>query len=60
MVLATRRSWLCRGVGEQGKREVNRGHTCKPPTNALKEVAEKEMATSAMGTVREASQGMQP
>nr|KAF6452787.1 hypothetical protein HJG59_008143 [Molossus molossus] len=60
VVLATRRSWMCRGVGEQGRREVERRHTCKPPTNALKEAAEKEMVTSAMGAVRGASQGTRP
>lgn len=51
---------LCRGVeelGDGGWREVERRHTCKPPTKALKEVAEKEVVTSALVAAREASQG---
>lgn len=44
-------------LGNGGWREVERRHTCKPPTNAQKDVAEKEVVTSALVAAREASQG---
>ena len=49
---------LCRGVRKQ--RGLERRHTPKSPTNALKDMAEKEVVGSGTGVVREASRGTGP